>query len=205
MESHPKFHDYGHFSNDNQAQNGSVYDRLHHGGVSKGWSFEDFHYQAGQNGSHFQPVSVFESENGSAQSSLITDFTSSQSSSHPAFGCGGSNHFNSTWVPHESTVTHNRLPTSDTIAVYTNPRQEIDNSNGTTKFPKATVFVPLYNVQPSQMISPSSIAFQQLCNERVEPPVYAPQQDFELLLDRENGENPLYINSPYVPPNPFLT
>jgi hypothetical protein len=205
MESHSNFHDYGHFSDHNQAQNGSVYDGLIGGGVAEGWNFEDLHYEEGLDVSHFQPASVFESENSSAQSSFTTDFTSSQPSSHTVFSYVGDDHFNSTCVLHEAIESHNWLPTSDAFAVYTNFRQDINNGDKIAKSPRSTVFVPLHNGQSPQITSPSSITFQQPCNERMEPLVYAPQQSFEPQQDGESGENLLYNNSLYVPPTPFLT
>jgi hypothetical protein len=190
MESHPNFYDYGHFSDHSQAQNGSVYEV---------WSVEDFHYEAGLDVSHFQPVSVFESENGSAESSFTTDFTSSQLTSHNAFGYTENNHSDLTWVPQEATEAYNWLPTSDASAVCTNFRQEINNGDRIAKSLKAVVIVPSPNVRPLQLISPS-ITFQQLSNEDVEPPVYAPQNGFKPLLDGESGEGPLYNHSLYVLP-----
>jgi hypothetical protein len=54
------------------------------------------------------------------------------------------------------------------------------------------------------MIAPSSITFRPLYSGHIKPLVYAPQQDPEPLPDEECGRNPLYNNSPYVPPIPFL-
>jgi hypothetical protein len=203
MESHSNFHDYGHFSDHNHAQKGSVHDGLGGDGVAEGWNFEDLRYE-GLNVSHFQPASVFESENSSAQSSFTTDFTSSQLSSHTVVSDAGDDHFNSTWVLHEATESHNWLPTSDVFGVYTNFRQDINNSENIAESQRTTVFVPLHNDQSPQVTSPS-IPFQQQCKESIEPLVYAPQQGFELQQDGESGENLLYNNFLYVLPTPFLT
>jgi hypothetical protein len=186
MEGHPNFHDDDHFSDCNQHQIGSVYDGLYSGGGAEGWSLEGFRYEGDLDVSHFQPVSVFEPENSSAQASFIAGFTSSQSSSHTAFGCARNNHSNSTWVLHEATEAQNWLPTSDAIAVDANFRQESNNVVGIANSPGATVFVPPYK-------------------EPVKPPVHALQQNFEPMPDGEKGESLLYINSLYVPPTPFLT
>jgi hypothetical protein len=175
------------------------------GGVAGGWNFEDLRYEESLDVSHFQPVSLFKSENSSAQLSFATDFTSSQPSSHTVFGYAGNDHFDSTCVPHEATESHNWLPTSDAFSVYTSFRQDINNGDKIAKSPSTTVFVPLHNVQFPQINSPSSITFQQPCNDRMEPAVYTPQHGFEQQQDVESGENLLYNNFLYVPPIPFLT
>jgi hypothetical protein len=199
MESHSNFHDYGHFSDHNPAQNSSVYDGLTGGSVAEGWNFENLRYE-GPNISHFQPASVFEPENSSSQLSFSTEFSSSQSSSHAVFNCARNDRFNSTWVPHEETESRNWLPTSDAFALDTNFRQDINNGDQIAKSPGTTVFVSLHNVQSLEITSPSSITFQLPCNERLEPLGYASQQGFGPQLDEESGENPLYNNFLYVPP-----
>jgi hypothetical protein len=204
MESHSNFHDYGHFSDHNQTQKGSAYNELNGGSVAEGWNFEDLRYYEGLDASHFQPVPVFESENSSAQSSFMTDSTSSQLNSYTVFSYAGNDHFNATSVPHEATESHNWPPTFDASTVQTTFRQDISNSDKMAKSPETTVFMPLYNVQSPQITSPLSITFQQPCSERMEPLVYAPQDDFEQLQDGESGENLLHNNFPYVPPTPFL-
>jgi hypothetical protein len=200
MESHSNFHDYGHFGDHNQAKNGSVYDGLTGGGVAEDWNFEDLRYEEGLNVNHLQPASVFEPENSSAQLSFRTEFSSSQPSSHIVFNYAGNGHFNSTWVPHEETESHNWLPTSNAFAVDTNFRQDINNGDQIAKSPGTTVFVSLHNVQSPEITSPSSITFQLPCNERLEPLGYASQQGFGPQLDEESRENPLYNNFLYVPP-----
>ncbi len=199
MESHSNFHDYSHFIDHNPAQNGSVYDGLTGDGVAEGWNFESLRYE-GLNDSHFQPASVFEPENSSTQLSFRTEFSSSQSSSHTVFNYIGNDHFNSTWVPHEETESHNWLPTSNSFAVDTNFRQHINNGDQIAKSSGTTVFVSLHNVQSPEITSPSSITFQLPCNERLEPLGYASQQGFGPQLDDESGENLLYNNFLYVPP-----
>jgi hypothetical protein len=203
MENHPTFHDYGHFSDHNQAQMGSIYDGLLGDNVAEGWSFEDPHYKAGLDDGHSQSVSIFESENSSAQSSFTADFISSQSSSHTALGYAGNSHLNLNWAQQKATEAYNWPPTSGADAVYTNFGQEINNKDMTAESPRATMSVPLYNTQPPQIIS-SPITFQQLDNERVEPSAYAPQQGFEIFPGGESGENPRHENSLYVPPTPLL-
>jgi hypothetical protein len=203
MENHPTFHDYGHFSDHNQAQMGSIYDGLLGDDVAEGWSFEDPHYEAGLDDGHSQSVSVFESENGSAQSSFTADFISSQSSSHTALGYAGNSHLNLNWAQQKATEAYNWPPTFDADAVYTNFGQEINNKDMTAESPRATMSVPLYNTRPPQIISSSPITFQQL-DKRVEPSVYAPQQGFETFPGGESGENPRHENSLYVPPTPLL-
>jgi hypothetical protein len=201
MESHPNFQNYGHFSGHNQAQKVSIYDGLPGDDVAEGWRFEDHHYEAGMDDGHSQPVSVLESENGSAQSSFLADFTSSQSSSYTTLGYAGNSHLDLTWVQQQATEAYNWPPTSNVDVAYTNFGQEINNRDMTAKFPRAAMSVPSYNIRPPQIISSSPITFQQLDNERVEPSVYAPQQGFETFLDGESGENPRYENSLYVPPH----
>jgi hypothetical protein len=168
----------------NQDSKGSVLDGLLGDDVAEGWSFEDSHYKAGLDVGYSQPVSVFESENGSAQSSFNTDFTSSQWSSHNAFGQAGNNHLDLAWVQQEATEAHNWLPTFDANAVYTNFSQEINNRDMITKSPRAALFVP--------------VTFQELGTERVDRQAYALQQGFEPLPDGESVENPRYNNSLYV-------
>ena len=173
--------------------------------MAEGWNFEDLRYYEGLDVSHFQPASVFESKNSSAQSSFMTDFTSSQPSSCTVFSYAGNDHFNATSVPHEATESHDWLLTFDASTIYTNFRQDINNSDKIAKSPKTTVFMPLYDVQSPQITSPLSITFQQPCSERMEPLVYAPQDDFEQQQDGESGENLLHNNFLYVPPTPFPT
>jgi hypothetical protein len=204
MESHPNFQGYGHFSDHNQAQKDSIYDGLLGDDVAEGWRFEYPHYKAGIDDGHSQPVSVLESENGSAQSSLLADFTSSQSSSHTTLGYAGNSHLDLTWVQQQATEAYNWPPTSDVDAAYNNFGQEINNMDMTAKSPRAAMSVPLHKIRPPQIISSSPITFQQLDNERVESSVYAPQQGFETFVDGESGENPCYENSLYVPPTPLL-
>lgn len=191
MESHPNLYDYGHFGDHTEAQNGLVYSGFTSDNGAGGWDFESFRSEVSLDVSFSQPVSVFESENGSTQSSFSTDFTDSQSSSHTAFGDTENHHFDSTWIP-----------SSDAIAMSTNSYQEINNGDRITKSPRASVFVPLYH-QPPQMISPSSIISQQLGIGSVNPSVYTPQQGFEPLLGRESRENLLHNNSLYVLPTPL--
>jgi hypothetical protein len=205
MESYSNFHDYGPFSDDNQAQKGSAYNGLNGGGVAEGRNSEDLRYYEGLDVCHFQPAPVFESENSSAQSSFMTDFTSSQPSSYTVFSYAGNDHFDATSVPHDATESHNWLPTFDASIVHTNFRQDINNSDKIAKSPKATAFMPLYNVQSPQITSPLSITSQQPCSERTEPLVYTPQDDFEQQQDGESGENLLHNNFLYVPPTLFLT
>ena len=105
-------------------------DRLIGDGMAEGWSFDDCRYEAGLDISHFHPVSLFESENGSAQSSYATEFTISRSSSYTDFRYGENNYFDLTCAQQEATEMRNWLPISDTIAVYTHFRQEIHNADG---------------------------------------------------------------------------
>jgi hypothetical protein len=206
MENSSNFQDYSYLSDHSEHQKCSVYDKLYSDSIAESWNFEGFRYKAGLDVTYFQPDPVFESENGSAQSSFTpTDFAGSQSSSDTAFGFAGENYSNSNWVSQEATEAHNWLLTSDAIAVDTNFRRESNNGVGIAEFPKAPEFVPPYDVRPTQIVSPSTIAFQQLCNEPVKPSVYTPQQGFEPLADGESGENPLYNNFLYVQPTPFLT
>jgi hypothetical protein len=206
MENGSSLQNYGHFSVHSQHQQGSLYDDGPYGsGVAEGWNFEGFPYKAGLDVTHFQPVSGFESEDDSAQSNFTpTEFTSSQSSSGTAFGYVGNKYSLSNWVPHEATEVHNWLPTPDAIAVDTTFRQESNNGDGIADSPRATEFVAPYDVRPPLLMSPSTIAFQQLCDERVKPSIYASQQGFEPLPDRESRENPPHISSLYVPPTLFL-
>jgi len=200
MEGHPNFQDYGHFSDYNQTQKASIYNGLLSDDVAEDWRFEDPHYEAGIDDDHSQPVSVLDSENGSAQSSFLSDFTTSQSSSHTTLSYARNSYLDLTWVQQQTTEAYNWPPTSNVDAAYTNFGQEINNRDITAKSPRAAMPVPSYNIRPLQITS-SPITFQQLDNERVEASVYAPQQGFETFLDRESGENPRYMNSLYVAPN----
>jgi hypothetical protein len=198
MESDPNFYGYGHFSDQSPSQKGSVYNGSSGGGAFEGWNFEEFRYEPGLDVDNFQPALGFESENGIAQSNSTTKFGSSQSSFCTALGNTGDNHSNSIWVPQEAPEAYNWLPNSDANAACTDFPQEISSGIRITKSPTATAYVPSYDVGPLQTISPLSITFQPLCNEQVKPPVYPPQQGFELLPGGERGENQLFNNSLYV-------
>jgi hypothetical protein len=200
MESRPNFYDYGHFSDQSPSQKSSVYNGSSGGGVFEGWNFEEFRYEPGLDVDNFQPALGFESENGIAQSNSTTDFDCSQSRFCTALGNTGDNHFNSIWVPQEAPEAYNWLPNSDANAACADFPQEIRSGIRITKSPTATAYVPLYDVGPPQTISPSSIPIQSLCNGKVKikPPVYPPQQGFELLPGGERGENQLFNNSLYV-------
>jgi hypothetical protein len=218
METHSNSYNQGHFSDYNQAQEVLVHDGLFDDDIAKGWSsdgrlFDDgiakdgssddgglfdgniakswnsdeFGYDGG-----LQPILIFGSQNGIAQSSF-TGFTSSQSSSHNTFDSAGNDHSNSALVPHSVAGVQNWLPNSESTIAYPNFCQEISNGKEMAGPPRIMAFEPSCNSGPSPTIYPSSTTFQQPCNE------HDASQNFK-SLDGEGRRDPIFSNSLYVQP-----
>ncbi len=178
MESFPNFNDSDQFGNDNQPQINLIYHGLYEGRVPQDCIFEnEFHLKLGSpNVNHSQPTLVSKPVSRSCQSSQITDFASSQSSSHVALADAEHDYPNSIWPGNEATETSDWFRASAVISASGNFRPEIQTS----------AFVLPHNICPPPA---SAVTFHPLCKEHARDLVYAPQQGFEPLLTGGIGED----------------
>jgi hypothetical protein len=165
MEGYSDFNDFGYFYDNSQLQRSQPYEESN-GGWDSYQIFDTTLDSLNLNG--FRPDSVFEGVNGNSLSSF-TYPNVYQPSSYAVPGDTGNYYPDPAWTStsHEATRVPYWPLASEAAVVQTNLHQEAGNDVGMLQSRSVITFIPPYDIQPTPIVSPSSVVFQPMASEHL--------------------------------------